>query len=95
MGLTGKQIQKCANIRELAVSKITRACRLVAANFMLQNPDLNKVGGLNKHGKPMTVQIDETFCGRLKHHRGKSKKQTWVLGGVEMPDDTDPPQKRC
>ena len=60
---------------------------------MLKNPELNKVGVVNKQGKSMYVQIDETFCGKVKHHKGRSKKQTWVLGGVEMPDDTDPPQE--
>ena len=50
LGLTGKQIQKCSNLKELAVSKITKACHLIAENFMLQNPELNKDGGLNKYG---------------------------------------------
>ena len=60
---------------------------------MLQNPELTRIGGLDKHGKPIIVQIDETCCGKMKHHKGAPKIQTWVLGGIEMPADTDPPQK--
>ena len=60
---------------------------------MLQNPKLTRIGGLDKHGKPIVVQIDETHCGKMKYHKGKPRVSTWVLGGIEMPAETDPPQK--
>ena len=83
-------IGKWATLSHKQVWKLTKACRLVAANFMMQNPDANKIGGLDKNGKPITVQVDETFCGKLKYHRGARKIQTWVLGGVEMPPENEP-----
>ena len=69
---------------------LTKACRLVAANFMMQNPDANKIGGLDENGKPIVVQVDETFCGKVKYHRGKGRTQTWVLGGVESTEKNCP-----
>ena len=78
------------------VWKLTKACRLVAANFMLENPDANKIGGVNRAGQPITCQVDETFCGKRKNHKGQGKIQTWVLGGIEMPDATEPQRiPRC
>ena len=43
---------------------------------MLQNPDINKGGGLNKLGAQIVVQIDETLYGKQKYHKGRGKKQT-------------------
>ena len=61
------------------VTKITRACRLVAAKFMQANPHLNRIGGTDINGKPIVCQIDETHCGKMKYHKGKPRKSTWVL----------------
>ena len=33
---------------------------------MVQNPHLTKLGGIGGDGKPIIVQIDESFCGRNK-----------------------------
>ena len=86
------KITKWTSLSRKQIWKISRACRLVAANFMLENPDLTKIGGLDKKGRPIYVQADETHCGKMKYHKGATRVPTWVLGAVEMPADTDPPQ---
>ena len=88
-----KQIAKWTGLSRKQVVLVVRACRLVAANFMLANPELNRLGGLDANGQPIVIQVDETHCGKMKHHRGKPRTATWVLGGIEMPAATDPPQK--
>ena len=81
------QISEWVKIKLRALDRLTKACRLIAANFMIQNPHLMKIGGLiGRNGKPIKVQIDESACGKMKHHRGKKRYQTWVLGGVEDPE---------
>ena len=60
---------------------------------MLQNPELIKVDGLDKHGKPIKVQVDETHCGKMQHHSGEPRIAIWLLGGTEIPAEIDPPQK--
>ena len=77
--------------KQVWVISITKACRLVAANFMLQNPELTKIGGVDIDGNPIVVQVDETHCRKMKYNKGKPKISTWVLGGVEMPVKTDHP----
>ena len=69
--LTRKNIKKHAALCGWTVEKVTKVVRLLAANFMLQNPTLNKVGGLNSKGNPIIVQIDETCVGKRKHHKRK------------------------
>ena len=54
---------------------------------MVQNQELTKLGGIGKDGIPICVQIDETFCGKRKYNKGKYRKTTWVLGGVEDPEN--------
>ena len=67
-GLTLIKIRKQAAVCEWTVARITKIVRLLGANFMLQNPTLNKVGGLDSQGSPITVQI-ETCVGKRKFNK--------------------------
>ena len=91
--LPAHQISKYTTLSIGIVDKITKACRLVAANFMVQNPHLTKIGGIGRDGKPIIVQIDESFCGKNKYGREKTRKQTWVLGGIESKENLPEGQK--
>ena len=53
--LTWKTLAKWAKLEHKQVWKLTKACRLIAANFMMQNPDANKIGGLDKNGEAIKV----------------------------------------
>ena len=77
---------KYTKLSRKIICKITKACRLIAANFMVANPNLNKIGGYGKDGKPIIVQIDESATGRNKHHCGATRVQTGSFGGIEDPD---------
>ena len=59
-GLTLSKIKKQASVCGGTVAKITKIVRLLAENFMLQNPTLNKIGGLDSEGNPIVCQINET-----------------------------------
>ena len=54
---------------------------------MVQHPQANRIGGRNKRGKSIYVQIDKTACGRRKYNKGK-RANIWTFGGVKMPDNT-------
>ena len=93
-GITQKTIGKFTSLNDKQVWRLTRACRLTAAKFMLENPELNRIGGHDANGKPIVCQVDETHCGKMKHHRGKPRVATWVLGGVEAKSKEDPARPR-
>ena len=91
-------ISQWSGIPKTALDKLTKACRLIVANFMVQNPEILKIGGVTKDqvtGQfvPIRVQIDETACGKMKYHKGKKRIQTWVLGGMEDPKSLPSGQK--
>ena len=54
---------------------------------MQLNPQATAIGGLNRDGKPITVQIDESCLGKRKYNKGKYRKSTWVLGGITVPNN--------
>ena len=71
-------ISKWTKIKPRQLDRITKCCRLIAANFMVQNPHLIKIGGpKGRDNQPIKVQIDESACGKMKQHRGKKRTQTW------------------
>ena len=41
-------ISQWSGIPKTALDKLTKACRLIAANFMVQNPEILKIGGGDK-----------------------------------------------
>ena len=41
------------------------------------------IGGLDKDGNPIEVQIDESLFGKSKYNRGHMRDGVWVFGGVE------------
>ena len=71
-------IGKWTSLTTKQVWKVTRACRLITAKFMLQNPELNRIGGVDKNGNPIKCQVDETHSGKNKYHRGNPTISTWV-----------------
>ena len=85
---TWESISLQTTLSQKQVWTVTKACRLTAANFMHQNPELTYIGGTDAAGNSITVQVDETCCGKMKHHRGKPKPHTWVVGGVETKTET-------
>ena len=79
-------VSKYTGLGYKTVQRLIKCCCLIAANFMVQNQELTKLGGIGKDGRPIKIQIDETFCGKRKYNKGKyNPKTTWVLGGVEDP----------
>ena len=88
-GVKEENISKWTVLAPKTIQKITKACRLIAANFMVANPNLNKIGGPG-----ITVQIDETFTGKMKYKKGKPRIQTWVLGAIEDPETLPDHQTR-
>lgn len=55
--------------------------------FRLMNADIKdadvSVGGLDKNGKPIVVEVDESKFGKRKNHKGHRVEGVWVVGGVE------------
>ena len=92
-GLNARQVEKFTGVTGKQYRLISRGCRLTAAHFITRNHCLNRVGGLDAHGNPKVVLIDETHTGKMKFHRGAPKVTLWVVGGVEQPAECDPPQK--
>ena len=86
------KIMKESKVAESSVVKITKIVRLLGANFMLAHPTLNKIGGLDKDGNPMIVQLDESCVGKRKNHKGKLRPTIWVLGAVETSGATPFPR---
>ena len=41
-------ISEWTGIQKTALDKLTKACRLIAANFMVQNPNIMKIWGVTK-----------------------------------------------
>ena len=70
------------------MEKIIKYLRLTAAKFMIQHPEVARVGGLDRDGKSIYVLINEIECGRRKFNKGKYRKTVWTLGAVEKPDKT-------
>ena len=56
-------------------------CREVCIVWLLRNP--MTVGGYDANGQPETVEFDESYFLKLKHHRGLPGPQLWVFGGIE------------
>ena len=74
---------------EWIVTRLSKDVRLLPSNFMLQNPSLNKIGGVDSEGQLITVQIDESLAGKRKYGKGKLKPDAiWVLGAVEVDGDS-------
>ena len=88
--LNWETIGKYARLERKQIWRLAKACRLTAAHWMMQHPEANRIGGKDKSGNPITIQVDETFCGKNKYGKGAGKIQTWVLGGVEVPPKTEP-----
>lgn len=47
------------------------------------NPLHHNIGGIDKDGNRIIVEVDESKFGKRKNHRGHAVEGVWVVGGVE------------
>ncbi|XP_059178042.1 uncharacterized protein LOC131957326 [Physella acuta] len=76
-----KQILHEADVAENSVVDWCKFMREECSNWMQRNG--TQVGGLDDHGEPIVVEIDESKYFHRKYHRGQWREGHWVFGGIE------------
>jgi hypothetical protein len=69
------------NINRKTVTRYSELLRNVILEEVESNND--RLGGYDEHGRPKTVEVDESLFFKSKYNRGRNIYGQWYVGGVE------------